>query len=48
MVYKYRNKKDKLWKVLETKYGISVTDDYSHLDEKGDIIELDEDEEKEL
>ena len=48
MVYKYRNKKAKLWKVLETKYGIPVSDDYSHLDDNGEeeVIELDDEESK--
>ena len=47
MVYKYRNKKAKLWKTLENKYGIPVSDDYSFLDEdEEEVVELDEDSEK--
>lgn len=34
LVYKYRNKKDKLWKRLETKYGFPVPDKWD--DSTGD------------
>lgn len=48
MVYKYRNKKAKLWKTLEKKYGIPLSDDYSFLDEdEEEVVELDDEESKE-
>lgn len=48
MVYKYRNKKKKLWKTLEVKYGIPVQDDYSDLvEEEEDVVELDDEEKEE-
>lgn len=45
MVYKYRNKKARLWKTLENKYGIPVQDEYP-VEEKDEeeVVELDNEE----
>lgn len=56
MVWKYTNKKDKLWKRLETKYGFPVPEVYTYEkeeptkveeEEEEETVELDEEEEKE-
>lgn len=41
LVWKYRGKKDKLWKRLETKYGAAVLDIYEY-PEKEEANEEDE------
>lgn len=47
LVYKYRNKKAKLWKNLENKYGVPVPDEWPEEDssEEDEVIELDDEEE---
>jgi len=47
LVYKYRNKKHRLWKTLENKYGIAVSEDYSNLDEDEEEVEELDDEDDE-
>ena len=49
MVWKYRYKKDKLWKKLEKKYGVPVLEEHEWADAKqGDGASDDNDEHEDL
>ena len=53
LVYKYRGKKEKLWKNLEKKYGVAVLEEHewpevTKSDSKQDNDEVDEGEEEDL
>jgi hypothetical protein len=45
LVYKYRNKKEKLWKNLEKKYGVAVLEEHEWSDSNKDDSKMQEGEE---